>query len=658
MKISRRKKILFSVVPSLVLLLLLALVELSLRIFWPSLQRPFIVPTTVGGVELLQVNRRYLAKYFPPDVPLLPELKPGLFRAQKDKKAYRIVCLGESSMFGTPYQMTANIPGIIRKQLRHLYPDREFEVLNLGASAINSNVIADLAKQVTTIEPDLVLLYVGHNEFYGPDGAGASFIERQVPGLTAIKYHAKELSLMALVERILTPKTPSGVLHEPNLMRQVSQEYTVPLESDTAERIFGIYESNLRKIIILFRENNIPLIVSDVTSNLLFPPFVSDSIPHAPNARAEIHAAEDLAAQQRAPEALEKLYRLRALDSTNAAVNFTIGTIKLKQGKVEPARFYLRLARDNDLLKFRAPERTNEITRNVCRGLGIPLVSSDSLFLFMSPGGVPGNELFWEHLHPTARGYFEIANLYLQKILELRLLGNELPSSATRRLLRFDLDSLGIPWLDLAFADLSMQNLTHHWPFDNYSIHPVVLTEPGDRQLRGIATQVYTLRVGWEEGCLKSAFRFQALGQLRPAATTYQALIDENPYDFYAHYLLGTTLRDIGDDQQAIFQLRHSVQLKADYPFSKIDLGLLEINEGNFDTAIHLLTDALRLVSKQHEATVRATVLYGLAAAHANKGNVERALELIDEALALAPGYTSAQQLRAALKRTHAPRKP
>ncbi|MBF8248075.1 MAG: hypothetical protein HW374_875, partial [Bacteroidetes bacterium] len=263
--LSRRKRIFFAAVPTLFVICVLVVTEFSLRWFWPSLQTPFVIPTTIGGVELLQINRRFLSKYFPPSVPLLPELKPSLFRKQKLKNTFRIVGLGESSMFGTPYQMTANIPGILRKQLRHLNPNRDIEVINLGASAINSSVMADMSKHILEIEPDLVLLYVGHNEFYGPDGIGASYLEKRLLWLTAFKYAVKELSLVAFLERVLIPRKEQSTTHEYNLMRQVSQEFKVSLKSDDAERIFKVYERNLRRIIGLFQEHHVPMVMSDVT---------------------------------------------------------------------------------------------------------------------------------------------------------------------------------------------------------------------------------------------------------------------------------------------------------------------------------------------------------------------------------------------------------
>ena len=180
------KRILLVLVPYVVVLLLLAATEVGLRLFNPSLANPLVTEVTYDGIEWYQINRGYLKKYFPINTPLIPEFKTSLFRKQKLRNTFRIFCLGESSMFGTPYQMTCNIPGIVRKQLRHLYPEKEIEVVNWGASAINTNVIADLAKDLVRYQPDLILVYTGHNEFYGPDGVGASFVTKHLPFMISL----------------------------------------------------------------------------------------------------------------------------------------------------------------------------------------------------------------------------------------------------------------------------------------------------------------------------------------------------------------------------------------------------------------------------------------------------------------------------------------
>jgi len=637
-EISPLKKVLFSLIPVSLLLLLLVLAELLLRAFLPARAEPLVTEVIYDRIEWYQVNRSYLGRYFPAGTPIVPEFKPALFRRQKSQRIFRVMCLGGSTMFGTPYLMTANIPGIVRKQLRHLHPEREIEVINWGASAINSNVVRGLIEEVLRFDPDLVLIYMGHNEFYGPDGVGVSFFEKRIPGLTPLKHALRDLRLMQLLQGwIAGAGRDAGSSDELNLMRQVSDETLVPLDSFDARRVFELFQENLSAILTECKKASVPVVVSDVSSNLLFPPFVSDS----GDVRTEDRLEELEASGNPIPE-----------EDLNALLSYNLGRAALERGDVERALRLLENARDKDLLKFRAPGRINEVIRSVCKEHGVILVSSDSA-IAANDGGIPGDRTFWEHLHPKVHGYYLIARLYVEAIERMNLLGGAATGESTS-LLPFQTDSLSICWLDQAYADLSIQRLTGQWPFKNYKRAMSVLHEAEPDLLR-IATETYGRRITWDEGCYRSATYFWSRGRLRDALTTYEALLEEYPYGFYTHYLLGSLWNTLGDTERSIEHYLRSISSNHEFPRSQMDLGLLLVNAGEFDQAIVFLSRALELVGPEGDTNLRATALYGLSAAYANKGDLSRALAHLDTVLAIAPGNTDAKTLRAQILQETAP---
>jgi tetratricopeptide (TPR) repeat protein len=638
MALSRKKAILFSIIPATLLLLLLVLTEVALRVFVPSLSSPLFIRTSDTMIE---VNREYLEKFFPASSVLIPELKPAKLQYPKPPGLFRVVCLGGSSMFGVPYEMTANIPGIFRKQLRHSMPGKEVEVINLASSAINSNVIKDLAEKSLSLQPDLILLYMGHNEFYGPDGIGVSFLERHLPFLTGWKYGLRDVRIVRLVQRWLHSAAMRS-MSEQNLMRQVSNDAWVALNSRDAQRIFGTYTDNLREILSTFERERIPVLVSDVSSNLMFPPFAYADLP-------PMHRIPDAALSGHLQEAGSLVQQLMAGDSTNAFLWYWRGRLDLAAGRADAARLALSRARDLDMLKFRAPERINEITRRVCHEMHIPCVSTDTLFDALSPEGIPGFNLFWEHLHPKVHGYYDIAELFFREAARRRLIPH--PEEVAQSILPFNTDTLGICWLDLAYGDLSMRGLTSRWPFQDLRVEPLVFPSSPEK-IKQIALEVYEKKMGWSEGLLKSAAEFHRLGMYRAAATTYEAMLDEYSEGYYTRYLLGTVLKDSGDVAGAAMQYAASIRLNHEYPYARVDLGLIEINRGNLDAAQAQLTTALELSSKQESPkTLQASIYYGLAAVAANRGEYEAALLDLDRSLQLSPSYTPARMLREALER-------
>jgi tetratricopeptide (TPR) repeat protein len=633
--LSRTKRILFPIFPAVVFCLLLIGVEAGLRLISPT---PHLVQRiTYDGRTWDQVNRSYLAKYFPAWSDLIPDLKPTLLAVEREPGSLRVLCIGGSSMFGTPYEMNANIPAILRKQLRHLYPDREVEVINLGASAINTNVIADLAPAMARLAPDLVVLYAGHNEFYGPDGVGASWLEKKLPSLVRLKYTMRDLASVRWIQSQLRSFWLSRRRSsEKNLMRQVSAGALVRLKSEEADRIFTLFEQNLERILQTFRHRKIPLLVCDVASNLLFPPFAADSV-------SGLDVADTLLARGHPEQAERMLRSMLAVDSSNAFVDYRLGRAALAQTREGEAKRWLEKARDEDLLKFRAPSRINRIIHETCLRLSVPCVSADSALDSASPHGITGETLFWEHLHPRAEGYYQIAGLMLRAIQRDSLLR---PPPAGRALLPFNTDSLSIPWLDLAFADLSIRGLTGRWPFVHFST-PMAVFPHADTMLQRIALSVYQKSLGWNEGCLATALRFKALEQIDEAATTYKALLEEYPQAYLTRYLLAQLLRDSGRLPEAIAQYRRCITTMPTYPFARVDLGLLLINQGMFEEAQEHLRTALSLAAKERfPPGLAASAHYGLAAIEANLGRYREALQEADSAIHLSPTYEPAQILR------------
>ncbi len=590
---------------------------------------------------MIQVNRGYLDRFFPASSVLIPELKPARIRSPKPEGLFRVLCLGESSMFGVPYEMTASIPGIFRKQLRHSMPGREVDVINLASSAINTNVIKELARESLSLQPDLVLIYTGHNEFYGPDAVGASFLERHWPSLSAWKYRLRDLRIVRLIQKALRG-TATENAGEQNLMKQVSNSAWVDLGSDDAARVFTMFDRNLRAILSTYDEAKIPVLVSDVSSNLMFAPFASvettsmDRIPEA-------------IASGLLQEADDSLRQLMGSDSSNAFLWYWRGRLERAAGRNEAARIALSRARDLDMLKFRAPEMINEITRRVCGEMRVPCISADSLFASLSPEGIPGHELFWEHLHPKAHGYYEIAELFFREAMRRRLL--PLAEGIPLTTLPFNTDTLAVCWLDQAYADLSIRALTSRWPFENLRVEPAVFPWSPDG-LKEIALQVYGRRIGWSDGLIKSSAEFHRLRMFRAAATTYQAMLDEYGEGYYTRYLLGTVLKDSGDVANAAEQYAASIRLNPGYPYARVDLGLIEINRGNLDAAQDQLTTALELSRQQKTPeTLQASIYYGMAAISANRGDYSSALASLGNSLRLVPSYAPARMLKEALER-------
>jgi len=634
---SRKRRFYLLALPYIAAFGLLWAMNLALPSFDPSLYIPFTQDIQMDGITYREINRKYLEPFFPAGSPMVPELKNSLFRPVKAPNTLRVLCLGESSMFGVPFAFAATIPSLVRKQLRHLYPDLDVEVINLGASAINTNIIREMVPQYLSLEPDLVLVYSGHNEFYGPEGIGASWVERQVPALTPWKYRLRRLPLVSWLQRWIGRVSSGQDDGEGNLMRQVSGGAQVALESPEALRIFDQFRRNLHDIVHGIREQGIPVIVGEISSNLMFPPFA----PRPPMNPGQLPSA---VTSGRYAVAESLLTGGLSADSASAYYLYWRGRLCLAQGDSGAAARFLERARDHDLLKFRAPGRINEIIHQVGHDESVPVLPIDSLLRAASPRGITDSTFFSEHLHPTFLGYDQIARMFVRAIVDWGFVHPSRPAAAS--LLPFQPDSLSVPWLDLGFGALGLRTLTSRWPFTEMPRRRDVLDSCADWELN-IARNVYARKVGWTDACLQYAKEAQLHQRPWGTVTALSALVEEYPQRYFLRYGLAAAYETVGKTNDAIAQYRRGIALRPGLAQPAVDFASLLIDEGQYDEAERLLQSLLAAPASEGASTeFRAMALYGLAVIEANRDSIPSALQLVEESLRLAPGYQAALSLK------------
>lgn len=87
----------------------------------------------------------------------------------------------------------------------------------------------------------------------------------------------------------------------------------------------------------------------------------------------------------------------------------------------DEARQHFVLARDLDTIQFRTPSSLNRIIREKCAGRtseGIRLVDAEAAFAGhpKAADGIPGREMFWEHVHLTFDGNHALATAILPQL--------------------------------------------------------------------------------------------------------------------------------------------------------------------------------------------------------------------------------------------------
>ena len=434
------KNRLFAVLVYLTPLLLLLVLELTLRLFnYGGDQRLFVTGPEKQISHYWMCGQEVGKRYF-----FMQNSKPSppkdLFLKTKPDNGYRIFVMGGSTAAGFPYGYNLMFSRILNKRLSDIFPDRHIEVVNTAMSAVNSYTLLDLTDEILDKQPDAILIYAGHNEFYGALGVGSTESLGKTPTVIYAYLKLKRFKTFLLV-RDLVGALRKGALKmtsgsnalDPSdtLMARIVAEQAIPYKSDLYNRAVTQYRENLRRIFAKAQKKGVPIIISELVSNITDqPPFVSvayDTFPPADTA-------------------------------------YQIGRKLLEQGQYQDAKAALTYAKDLDALRFRAAEEMNKIIREVAAEFNAPVVPMKDYFEAQSAHGLIGNELILEHLHPNTKGYFIMADAFMETMKDNRMIRPQWDESRLLPL-TVDMDNWGVTELDTACANLSIRYLKGGWPF-------------------------------------------------------------------------------------------------------------------------------------------------------------------------------------------------
>ena len=158
----------------------------------------------------------------------------------------------------------------------------------------------------------------------------------------------------------------------------MAKEQSIPYNSEVYNDGICQFRSNLTAILSKYTEHGIPVITSTVVSNEKdVIPFISDTIPNL------VQFIEDVNSEK--PEA-KKI----ALDNAYAA--YHLGSYYYRENP-DTSKKYLHLAKELDLLRFRAPQKINDIIVELSHEFNVSIVDMKSVFEAHSQNGIVGNNL-------------------------------------------------------------------------------------------------------------------------------------------------------------------------------------------------------------------------------------------------------------------------
>lgn len=556
-----------------------------------------------------EVSRRYFYFQENPPTPLY-----DFFRAEKTPETFRLFVMGESSAAGYPFYYGGAFSRMLQQRLQQTFPERDVEVVNTAMAAISSYTLADFAPEILAEQPDAVLIYAGHNEFYGALGVASAESLGRFPWLIDAYLSLQKLRTVQLLRAglarvmALAPRpNPDGT----TLMARMVGEQEIPLDSPLYQAGLRQFERNLTRVVRTFRQADVPVYVSTVASNERDqPPFISRPAasfdPVAWSARLDRHEA---LLRQDPARAIDSLRVMVGLEDEDARSRYLLGRAWWALGDTASARLAFLDAKDRDRLRFRAPEALNARIRAVCAQEGCIVVEGREALAAQSPGQSIGAEMMTEHLHPTIEGFFTLADAFYESLRQ-----NESRLTWSRPISRSQARSeVLVTELDSLVGMLRVKQLMAGWPFQ-----PLGQEIPWQAQLNpqtfldSLSIALFYNEVTWMNANAQLQTYYERRGQPLKALRAALAFIQEYPFAFEGYTMAANQLVALGRLNDALVYANASLDRGENAAALSLS-GAILLQQGNATEAIPRLERAVALDGRLVQAQYNLAGAYFMA---------------------------------------------
>ncbi len=387
----------FGIVPLLIL-------EGGLRLFGIGRDLSLIVPLSQSP-GWYQLNPKFDEPFYGQADLSGPEPRP--FQLPKPKGTRRILVVGGSTVVGFPYPSELAFPRHMEVALQAQAAEGEtIEVLNAGITAMNTSTEVAVVHEGLKANPDVIVVYTGHNEFYGPGGvaSSASWLSPRWYRTAAIW---RRCYLAQNIRRLTKPRASSR-----DLIESLPGNLHIEFNGDTFQQGIARFEANLSAMASLAGRAGIPIIFVSPVANEHDQPPIEKLNPNNTSAPAEAWRVKMAAAERELRwgdplKGLEILEAVRLERDQDPLVAFRLALAyeRTEQHPLAIAQF--QRAMDLDGCRFRAPSAFRITMEQVAlnhAANGADFLDLHTAVCRADLNGVPGRTHFLEHVHFTWEG--------------------------------------------------------------------------------------------------------------------------------------------------------------------------------------------------------------------------------------------------------------
>ncbi len=398
------------------------------------------------------------------------------FPAERTDKALRIAFMGGSSVQGWPYRQQGVVfAEQVGDSLRSKYPNLAFDIINAGVGTYSSFQLVDVADQLEQFNPDIVIVYAGHND-QGYYFFHRTFLDTLAPA-SSLEHFFNRFNFFQgarmLRDRVLEKEEPEhlgnsdGVAFIPQdeNIRDIGTERYISFVKIQQQYLPQIFYRNLKEVVERLHDEDTVVLLASPASNLRdFPPVFSmhfeplttrkeklfedllseaDQImrdrfvdarrmpgiegngehlkaesPWAPIPPSEAPALGSNEAKEACAPALELLEKAEKISPTYAMLHFLKGTCLIHS---DPKAAHQAFIRARDLSPAMAPfqRASSELTAvvaEVAKDTGVPIVHAQEAIANASEMGIPEGLFFTDNIHFSAAGHQELASALVSEL--------------------------------------------------------------------------------------------------------------------------------------------------------------------------------------------------------------------------------------------------
>ncbi|MEM1134507.1 MAG: hypothetical protein AAGI07_01620, partial [Bacteroidota bacterium] len=564
-QLSKSRMLVFKILAISLPFLLIFLLEVSLRLLQVGDNYSVFIEDKTGKFKYL--NPAVSKKYFLNQANATTGFTEA-FQKTKQKNTFRIFVMGASTAVGFPYFHNGSFHRMLAYRLHRIFPDVHFEIINTGLTAINSYTLVDFAEAIAREAPDAVLIYAGHNEYYGALGVGSTSNLGNHPVMVSTMLKIRDLRLVQLILKIVwsTSSDQNETDVSETLMERMVNEQKIFLNSEAYQNGINQFELNLNKVLKHLHQQHIPVLISTIASNLKDQsPLLADYQPtlaeqakkHVAKAKSNLEVGDTANAILSYKEALN-------IDSSHAENHFDLATLYYKKRAFAKARKHFMLAKENDLLRFRAPEKINGIINNLANTWeNVHLVDVKKEFENEAENNIPGKDLFLEHLHPNQKGYYLIAETFVIALKNQNLIKKTWPSVSDSNLFW---EQVPFTKVDSLYGLYKTWMLKEQWPFNE----PMPAEEQREKTFEEkVAGGLSVGTIEWGDAMNAMFEHYSKKKDLKEAMKITESLILEFPYDLRLYDRVGKLCEKTNEPERAFTYYKRAFALEANEKWSQ-----------------------------------------------------------------------------------------